>query len=459
MTLPSCLSGLRDDLEVQIIRGLEFLLERSERHSDYGFVDMKVKVLDGRDFDRDSSGALHVYHRDVIYGFAQGRAIESLAGHIRWLSEASLLPTRERERLKNRAKAVLVRTIEALEHHRDLHGGRVFFMALSTGGALCVDRAGHVRPWQPPPGRTLTEIFYFKGLLAAASVLEDRSLLGLADTLFQSIACDALAGKIVNDCQPMDPKNPVEAVPGRISQADRMLCLGGVSLGIEAGLPGYRELGACLFRSLIAGHLNLGQFEGLERGDFVEYVDESGRPWKDAAGRIWCDPGHAIEFIGLATKFLLAMRSAGLSGECPFSSSIGRFAEGHFGKLLGHFWEMGFNPDSGGICKSVDLVTRTPINRDMPWWSLPEGLRASVEVLVISHEEEAPLLCDMALQCHRAYSDHYVRRDFHCLPIQTRDGHGVVKDVIPAIPDADPLYHTGLSLIDVLRLLPKPPSH
>ena len=36
---------------------------------------------------------------------------------------------------------------------------------------------------------------------------------------------------------------------------------------------------------------------------------------------------------------------------------------------------------------------------------------------------------------------------------QTRDALGKVIKVIPATPDADPGYHTGLSIIDFITIL------
>ena len=37
---------------------------------------------------------------------------------------------------------------------------------------------------------------------------------------------------------------------------------------------------------------------------------------------------------------------------------------------------------------------------------------------------------------------------------QTRNASGEPTDVIPATPDADPGYHTGLAIIDFLRTWP-----
>ena len=45
--------------------------------------------------------------------------------------------------------------------------------------------------------------------------------------------------------------------------------------------------------------------------------------------------------------------------------------------ILTHIHALCFQPGPAGICKSYDLVSRRPPNTDMPWWSLPETMRAA----------------------------------------------------------------------------------
>ena len=46
-----------------------------------------------------------------------------------------------------------------------------------------------------------------------------------------------------------------------------------------------------------------------------------------------------------------------------------------------------------------------------------------------------------------------MNRKAHLMAYQTVDANGQPADVIPATPDADPGYHTGLSIIDYLACL------
>ena len=54
--------------------------------------------------------------------------------------------------------------------------------------------------------------------------------------------------------------------------------------------------------------------------------------------------------------------------------------------------------------------------------------------------------------CHNAFV-RYVRPDIHLMAVQTRSEEGRPVPVIPASADADPGYHTGLSIIDMLDLI------
>jgi len=62
-------------------------------------------------------------------------------------------------------------------------------------------------------------------------------------------------------------------------------------------------------------------------------------------------------------------------------------------------------------------------------------------------------LAKIAVTCSNAFLRYYVRPAVHCMAIQTLDQNGQVAPVIPAVPDADPCYHTGLSIIDALETL------
>jgi mannose/cellobiose epimerase-like protein (N-acyl-D-glucosamine 2-epimerase family) len=122
--------------------------------------------------------------------------------------------------------------------------------------------------------------------------------------------------------------------------------------------------------------------------------------------------------------------------------------------LLDRAFANGFRPVVGGICKTVDLLTRRPVDDTMPWWSLPETIRAALAAWRVAESEASrPIGLEILTRSHNAFVAHYVRPRTHLMAVKVRDARGAVLDVIPAYPDADPGYHTALSLMDALDLI------
>lgn len=90
----------------------------------------------------------------------------------------------------------------------------------------------------------------------------------------------------------------------------------------------------------------------------------------------------------------------------------------------------------------------------MPWWSLPETIRAAAYCFNAANSEEEKIQSLKVINlCHKAFMQNYVRPDLHYLQYQVRSAEGSVIDTIPATPDVDPGYHTGLSIIDAVNIL------
>ena len=86
------------------------------------------------------------------------------------------------------------------------------------------------------------------------------------------------------------------------------------------------------------------------------------------------------------------------------------------------------------------------INSDMPWWSLPETIRAAVLSEKFCNMDNSRIIT----QCTGAFKKSFVNPQQHYFAYQTCDKSGQPVRVIPAVPDLDPGYHTNLSLLDVL---------
>jgi hypothetical protein len=89
----------------------------------------------------------------------------------------------------------------------------------------------------------------------------------------------------------------------------------------------------------------------------------------------------------------------------------------------------------------------------MPWWSLPETIRSAAFCWRESNEADVRRAClGTWRDCHNAFVENYLRPEIHLMAIQTLTIEGTVSPAIPATADADPGYHTGLSLLDVIGL-------
>jgi len=113
--------------------------------------------------------------------------------------------------------------------------------------------------------------------------------------------------------------------------------------------------------------------------------------------------------------------------------------------LLLQTFELGF--DGTGIVLAADVQTRLPTTRRCPWWSLPEAIRAAALLYRIEPDEQAAALWQ---QAHQAFFKHYWQNDPPIAYQMCEAGQPV--DYVPATPDLDPGYHTGLSLLAALEV-------
>jgi len=440
--------ALRQDIADLVRANIDYMVSRWEAKGRPEWLDTKVDIATGTDFaTSDRCGTVH--GPDVVYGWIQGRGLEALAGHRRWLGEGADRTAASRD-LEPRLDDCLRRLGNALERRRAEHGRLFFMMRADTGAPLCLDDDGRLAALPPgdlPPG--FTDLFYSKGLAAAGSVLGEASWVQAGSGLFGDTVQAIMAGRFVSDQQPMDARNPVRPVPGRLSHGPAMIAIGGTGTLLQITRDAaWWDAGLALARYIVARHISHGQFDGLQDGDLVEFITPDGAPY-DSAGAILCDPGHALEWVGLTARLLWI-------GEAVIGRTAAVVAARRElqAALLGVFrqaFRIGFNPEAGGICKLVDLRTRRVVNGDMPWWSLPETLRAAALLrrLYPDHATAA----EAALGPCWCALERYLSPAAGRLAVQTRDAAGRTVAVIPACPDADPCYHTGLSLIDTWRAL------
>ena len=420
-----------DRIERMILEVMDALLARYEARRAAGFIDTKLDLATGRDF-----GPADAWYKqpDIIFPWIQGRGLEAMAGHLEFVRRTKLLAPAEKRARTVRLKRLLREVSANMEKLRRKNHGRLFFMMRADGQFLAMDKDCKPVEIAEAPGRAnFSDLFYAKGLFAAGAALGDRRLARRGELYLRRVVNAIRKEEFVTDQQMFDPKNPVLAVPGKLMQGTKMIALGGTALGMKYGDAAYWER-----RALDLLHLIFSRHTDPDM-DFWEAVDTSFRPWVEK-GRLLCDPGHALEFVGLSSKNLLLFRSPAGRREAARCAKF-------YADFLRHQFAVGYAPGPGGIIKSFDLKSRRPINTDMPWWSLPETVRASV--LAAKLTGDASLL-DIGRTCAEAFFRGYVNPKCHQMAVQTRDAQGKVVSVIPATPDADPGYHTNLSLIDAL---------
>ncbi len=411
------------DLVLQVLASLALVLDRQE--ASYPYIDTKFHLVTGENFTDRLRG------RETVFCWIQGRGLEALAGHAEWLSWEPLVGDPLRAELLDKINAILPRVVEAMEKVRSKRGNRLPFMMTPDGQPLAVNEAGEwVATETSEAATTLSDLFYAKGLMAAGSWLEDGHLMAEAERLFAEVHADVIGGRFVMGQVAFDPKNPVQNVPGRFSHAGRMIGLGAAALFYRhTKKPLYRQIGLEYIDHVLWYHTDCP-------GDFWEYLGVGRGPWFSPRGELWSDPGHATEFVGLA---LALLRETGETDPDLLARLL---------RVLKTNFENGFT--GKGIVKAYDLKERKPINTDMPWWNLPETMRAAALGAVLMPQEEAAM-AGIFGACWKAFCDGYIRRDRGLMAVQCLDEHGNVANVVPATPDADPGYHTGLSLIGALE--------
>ena len=342
----------------------------------------------------------------TIYGWIQGRGLEALVRH------ADAFEGHD-PALAAALRAAARPLATALRAMIGARGGRAAFACDQTLAPVRPGADGlPIAQTLSPAIATYTDIFVRKGLVAASAAFEPARLDGDLAAL-DAIEADIAAGRFQ-----MDERAPIgdAAPPGdRAHYGPPMILLGAGGLLRHVGQA---ARAVALARRLIP--------PVLER-----HLAPNGL-MRDAVGGDASNPGHAIEFVGFAFEAL------GDAMEPELAATLARILEASFAA--------GFS--GVGLRLSVSVATGAVIDPLMPWWSLPETIRAAA--LVHAHTGSTT-----ALDIWRAADDAFFTRYWRGDPpiaFQTRREDGPI-DHVPATPDLDPGYHTGLSLLGAIEAI------
>lgn len=377
---------------------LRWMLARPRRHG--AFLDTKVNSLTLADYtDEDSWRSPRFLH-----GWIQGRGLEAVVAHARFFgsSDPDLA-----EGLHAAGRA-LFHALAALQA-RD---GHLYF---------CYDP--HLRPVRPgPDGQVLPQVsagdlytysdaFALKGLAAAAAAYAPAELPHYLDGIAKLVQATEQGRFVMDEAGALD----ASALAAQEDEfGPRMIVLGAASLLKRLGYAHQTGFGARFIRHVLDRHR------------------DSAGLLHDVPGEDRCNPGHAIELAGFAYEYLSSAEDGIVLAEIE--------------RVLLASARAGLH--GPGVCLRISARTRQPISPYYPWWPLPELVRAAAWAYAHNRNDEVLALWRRA---HEAFFTRYWRRD---LPIayQTRTLAGPV-DYVPATPDLDPAYHTGLSFLGAIEAI------
>jgi len=434
------------DYHIMLHSIMNFIAQRYVGNPDYPWIDTKIDLISGESYPvRDK-----LRGPETVYAWIQGRGLESIAEYLLW-QEA----VKEEDRFNvSVLKGILQTGLSVLKRARCRNRGHLFFFLNTRGDAINRTATGvwEGKSMEDDTIFNFSDLFCAKGMYAAACCLKDQDAEEETGLYCREVCRAIMEDRFVSDQQPLDPKNPVQAVHGRKTHAPYMLAVSLITgLVRRDGRPETVNLGLGLIDRILSTHVNLyDRWPDLKPYDFVEFIDDRGAPFR-TEGAIISDPGHALEFIGLSLKFCRTARESCRLDDNQ-KKNLSALENIMFPIMKTNFLN-GFSREKIGICKLLDLSTQVPVISDMPWWSLPETMRAALEVYEIAEEEGEKEFCLQTYSlCHNAFISRYVRKDRHLLAIQTLSAEGNIIDVIPATPDIDPGYHTGIALMDCIRI-------
>lgn len=378
---------------------LNWMLERGPL--DGGLLNTKVNPLTGMQYDHQSG----LHGPDFTYGWIQGRGLEALATFAEYYR---VIDPSLSERLSDAAMA-LYKILTRLRE-RD---GHVYFLYDKTMQPIRQGTNGIELQGAAGPIFTYSDAFVAKGLLAASCQFDSaRSgehvayLLNVIDAIGDSRfqmdetheLCDANAKSEPDDFGP------------------RMILLG------AAGV-----LHRCN-RSTDAEFADRFIEDVLRR-----YYDPVSGLLLNVPDNDTCNVGHAIEFCGFAFEHALYYQR-----DAPYMDKLV--------SVLIRSLETGLQ--GPGIALSLSATSGKAVSPYYPWWPMPEAVRACALGMLLTGNTH---LSGLWKQADAAFFNNYWQASQH-FAYQSRTVDGPV-DFVPATPDLDPGYHTGLSLLAAIRAM------
>ncbi len=409
--------------------GVRLLLHRHGRSVDWPYLDTKFNPNTGLDLPSESY--------QVIYPWLLGRGMEALLLHLDVLG-ALELTQEEKSRAREIFPQLVTNMAEAILKLMARYKGRCPFR---------VDRSFalnplHGNPKAPDFDRVGEgDLFCAKGLLASTNPTLRQTGVDMLDRIGSRVEqglFELEAARLSGQGQSQSMHMLFQSVPGLFARG-----------GLDEHVRDRLCKCSCQFLQFVLDH----HWEP-GTGRFSEYIDPHTRERGE-----YLDPGHATEFVGLGLSAVAVMETQGFGLDSARQRLLVR-AKIEMPHILIRVFRAGFNERWEGIFKAVNNRTGEVMDFDMPWWNLPETMRAALLAALATAEEEVREEClAIYAKCHNAYFRHYLNPDMMYFPYQTRCGRtGKVLNSVPAVPEGDPLYHSNLSFLEILSILRQTPG-
>lgn len=364
-----------------------------------GFLNTKQNSLTLKDYGAEDG----VRGPDYTYGWIQGRGLEAVVTHAQFFG-AELPPLAEKLDAAGRRLYDLLAALQKPDGH-------AYFCYDRDMRAVYADQANAVQTQQRPALiYSYSDAFVAKGLVAAASRY------GLPDIADHLAYFDRVVAAVETGRFQMDERRPLSLDSLAVQVYDfgpRMILLGAAGMLKRAGHTAHLAFADRFIAHVIDRHYDATT--GLLR---------------NVPGEDSCNVGHGIEFVGFALDYLDDTADPALIDKLE--------------RILVSSFDKGFV--GPGITLTVSIKTGEAQSPYCPWWSLPETIRSAA--LVHERTGSAASL-DVWKAAHAAFFERYWRGT-PPIAYQTKTKDGPV-DFVPATPDLDPGYHTGLSLLAAIH--------
>ncbi len=405
-----------------------------------GWIDMKINPENGEDRYQLN----YWYRKEHIYSWIQGRGLETIVGYLNWIDGLKGYNLLDVKKLYETGDQ-LYRNLQPLlpDYMNDeSHGSSLPFVFVDKAGYPAL---GNLKNDSGFPG--ISDLFVARGVVSYAYKRGFQQDLRRSVGILRYIVDSANAGELINDQIHYDGEINSEADIIKIGLEGPMLAIGAASiLFLASGEKQDLLRGIAAIKRIMAVHTISIEPHGRM---VLDFVNEDGSPYLEN-GVLQNNPGHALEIVGMALEFLRGLPQDLCTSEELNLCKTWKKELKNIGRVHLHLGRSKI----GTIISKVQVKNGKPVKSFSPWWSSFEAVRTCSEMLLVSDSiEEKKLFQTYILGFMKCIDDVYIKPSKSGIPIQNVDLDGNIISIIPATPDIDPGYHTGIPLFDAYEIL------